>query len=83
MFTRRVPGRGYSTTALTFAALTVILPLLVVGGVGFGVAAKRRGDPWGQRTIITSLVCLGVGIVLAIVASNIDLDNVAMTPHRA
>lgn len=82
MLVPRIRGRGFATTALTFAALTLILLPAVVGGVGFGVAAKRRGDPWGQAAIVASVVCFVVGVALVWLANDLDPDAFARLDPR-
>lgn len=83
MFTVRAPGRGYTTTALTCAAVTVVFPLAVAAALGFAFAGQRRGDPWAQRTIIVSFVALVAGVVLGIVASTVDPDAFAAAAGSA
>jgi hypothetical protein len=77
MFTVRIPGRGFTTTALTFVAVTMVFPPAVVAALGFAFAGQRRGDPWSSPTIRLSFVALLAGALLAIVASNIDPETFA------
>ncbi len=77
MFDVRRPGRGLTTTALTFAAVTVVFPVAIVGALGFAFAGQRRGDPWASRTIAVSFVALAAGVLLIIVASSVDPETFA------
>ncbi len=77
MFDVRRPGRGFTATALTFAAVTVVFPPAVAVALGFGFAGQRRGDPWASRAIVASFVSLVAGVLLGIVASNVDPETFA------
>jgi membrane protease YdiL (CAAX protease family) len=77
MFDVRRPGRGFTTTALTFAALTVVFPPAVAAALGFAFAGQRRGDPWAPRAIVVSFISLAAGVLLGIVASTVDPETFA------
>lgn len=77
-----VPGRTFTVTALTLAAVATLIPL-IPGGVGmiFAWQAKKRGDPLGQTALILNAVAMGVGLVMAVLASNLA-DESAFLPLR-
>lgn len=73
----RIPGRGYVTTALTCASITLVFPPAIVFAIGFALAGKRRGDPWAQPAIVASMLCFVFGIAVAAVADGLDPDSFA------
>ena len=75
-----VPGRGFTATALTLAAVATLIPL-VPGGIGmvFAWQAKKRGDPLGQTALILNAVAIGIGIVIGVLATNLA-DESAVLP---
>jgi hypothetical protein len=75
-----VPGRGFTATALTLAAIATLIPL-IPGGVGmiFAAQAKKRGDPLGQTALVLNAVAMGIGLVVAVLASDLA-EQSAMVP---
>lgn len=71
-----VPGRAFTTAALALAAVATLIPLLP-GGLGMALAwqARKRGDPLGQTAFVLNGVAMAIGLVVAVLVSNLDLQT--------
>ena len=75
---QRVPGRAFSVTALTLAAVATLIPLIPgLAAAVFASSGRRRGDPLGRAAFV--LAWVGTGIGFGVTALALSLDESAAT----
>jgi hypothetical protein len=74
-----IPGRSFAVAALTFAAIATVIPVLpAIVGIVFASRSKRRGDPLGQPALVLNLIAMGIGVVVAVIASDLADETAAL-----
>lgn len=58
------PGRGMLELSVLASALTILVPVLVLGAIGCAVVARRRGHPRGTVALVAAVWCLLLGVAL-------------------
>ena len=70
---QRIPGRSFTITALTLAAVATLIPLIPgIVAVVFAGSGRRRGDPLAGTAFVLAWVATGVGFVVTALASSLD-----------